>query len=208
MKFYNKHILPKISEFLCSSKPIMYQRKKIVPLAEGRVLEIGIGSGLNFPFYDVSKIEHIWGVDPSEKVRKKAEKRAINSRLAFEFLESPENGIPLESNSADTVLVTYSLCTIPDVVQSLGEMRRVLTSNGKLVFCEHGLAPDEDVRRWQNRLNPIWRRLGGGCNLNRPIPELIKQGGFEINTMETMYIPGWKPACFNYWGTASAKRKI
>ena len=183
----------------------MYQRQKVVPLAEGRILEIGIGSGLNFPFYDTSKVECIWGVDPSEIVRKKASKRASDSRLVFEFLESSGNGISLESNSIDTVLVTYTLCTIPDVVQALGEMQRVLMPTGKLVFCEHGLAPDEDVRRWQNRLNPIWKRFGGGCHLNRPIPELIEQGGFKINTMETMYIPGWKPACFNYWGTATQK---
>jgi ubiquinone/menaquinone biosynthesis C-methylase UbiE len=205
MAFYEKYILPKISESLCSSKPITYQRKKVVPLARGRVLEIGIGSGLNFPFYDTAKVDFIWGVDPSEEVRKKAEKRAVNNRLVFEFIESSGNGIPLESNSVDTVLVTYSLCTIPDVFQALGEMRRVLISGGELIFCEHGLAPDGNVRRWQNRLNPIWRRLGGGCNLNRPIPELIEQGGFKIHTMETMYIPGWKPACFNYWGTAVEK---
>ena len=115
---------------------------------------------------------------------------------------SAEN-IPLEDRSIDTVVVTYTLCTIPQAVAALSDMRRVLKPSGQLIFCEHGLAPDEGVRRWQNRVNPIWRRVGGGCNLNRDIPSLLKAGGFRIRAMETMYIPGWKPASFNYWGTAA-----
>jgi len=202
MGLYEKYILPKITEFLCSGKPIMYQRKKVVPLAKGRVLEIGIGSGLNLQFYDSSNVEYIWGLDISAQMRKMSEKRAKNIRFEVEFISQSGNEIPLESNSVDTVLVTYTLCTIPDVVQALSEMSRVLMPEGELIFCEHGLAPDEDVRRWQNRMNPIWKRMGGGCNLNRPIPNLIEQGGFKINNIETMYIPGWKPASFNYWGSA------
>ena len=202
MGLYEKYILPKITEFLCSGKPIMYQRKKVVPLAKGRVLEIGIGSGLNLQFYDFSNVEYIWGLDISAQMRKMSEKRAKNIRFEVEFISQSGNEIPLESNSVDTVLVTYTLCTIPDVGQALSEMSRVLMPGGELIFCEHGLAPDEDVRRWQNLMNPIWKRMGGGCNLNRPIPNLIEQGGFKINNIETMYIPGWKPASFNYWGSA------
>ena len=202
MGLYEKYILPKITEFLCSGKPIMYQRKKVVPLAKGRVLEIGIGSGLNLQFYDFSNVEYIWGLDISAQMRKMSEKRAKNIRFEVEFISQSGNEIPLESNSVDTVLVTYTLCTIPDVVQALSEMSRVLMPEGELIFCEHGLAPDKDVRRWQNLMNPIWKRMGGGCNLNRPIPNLIEQGGFKINNIETMYIPGWKPASFNYWGSA------
>jgi ubiquinone/menaquinone biosynthesis C-methylase UbiE len=202
MGLYEKYILPKITDFLCSVKPIMYQRKKVVPLAKGRVLEIGIGSGLNLPFYDSSNVEYIWGLDPSAQMRKMAEKRAIDIQFEVEFIGLSGDEIPLESNSVNTVLVTYTLCTIPDVIQALSEMSRVLMSGGELIFCEHGLAPDEEVRRWQNRMNPIWKRMGGGCNLNRPIPDLIEQGGFKINNIETMYIPGWKPASFNYWGSA------
>ena len=205
MGLYEKYILPKITEYLCSRKPIMYQRKKVVPLAKGRVLEIGIGSGLNIQFYDFSKVEYIWGLDPSAQIRKMAEKRAIDIQFEVEFIGLSGDEIPLESNSVNTVLVTYTLCTIPDVVQALSEMRRVLMPGGELIFCEHGLAPDEDVRLWQNRMNPIWKRMGGGCNLNRPIPNLIEQGGFKINNIETMYIPGWKPASFNYWGSAVQK---
>ena len=202
MGLYEKYILPKITEFLCSGKPIMYQRKKVVPLAKGRVLEIGIGSGLNLQFYDSSKVEYMWGLDISSQMRKMAEKRAKSIQFKVEFIGQSGNEIPLESNSVDTVLVTYTLCTIPDVGQALSEMSRVLMPGGELIFCEHGLAPDKDVRRWQNLMNPIWKRMGGGCNLNRPIPNLIEQGGFKINNIETMYIPGWKPASFNYWGSA------
>jgi len=202
MGLYEKYILPKITDFLCSGKPIMYQRKKVVPLAKGRILEIGIGSGLNLQFYDSSNVEYIWGLDPSAQMREMAEKRAIDTQFEVEFIGLSGEEIPLESNSANTVLVTYTLCTIPDVVQALSEMSRVLIAGGELIFCEHGLAPDEDVRRWQNRINPIWKRIGGGCNLNRPIPNLIEQGGFKINNIEKMYIPGWKPASFNYWGSA------
>jgi ubiquinone/menaquinone biosynthesis C-methylase UbiE len=202
MGLYDKYILPKITDFICSGKPIMYQRKKVVPLAKGRVLEIGIGSGLNLQFYDYSHVEYIWGLDSSAQMRKMAEKRARDIQCEVEFIVLSGEKIPLESNSVNTVLVTYTLCTIPNAVQALSEMRRVLMPDGELIFCEHGLAPDKDVRRWQHRINPIWKKMGGGCNLNRPVPDLIEQAGFKINTLDTMYIPGWKPASFNYWGSA------
>ena len=202
MGLYEKYILPKVVDLTCSAKPITYQRKKVVPLAKGRVLEIGIGSGLNLPFYDPSKVEFVWGLDPSAQLRAMAEKRARNVQFKVEFIGLSGEEIPLESNSADTVLVTYTLCTIPDVLRALDGMRRVLRPGGELIFCEHGLAPDENIRRWQDRITPIWKRLGGGCHLNRPIPSLIEQGGFKIKHIETMYIPGWKPASFNYWGSA------
>jgi ubiquinone/menaquinone biosynthesis C-methylase UbiE len=202
MGLYEKYILPKMTDFICSVKPVTYQRKKVVPLAKGRVLEIGIGSGLNFPHYDSSNVDYVWGLDPSPQMRKMAEKRMIDLPFEVEFIELSGEEIPLETNSVNTVLVTYTLCTIPDAVQALREMSRVLTPSGKLIFCEHGLAPDEGVRKWQSIVNPIWKRMAGGCNLNRPIPYLIEQGGFKINNIETMYIPGWKPATFNYWGSA------
>ncbi len=202
MGLYETYILPKMTEFICGGKPIMYQRKKVVPFAKGRVLEIGIGSGLNLQFYDSSKVDYIWGLDPSVQMRKMAKKRLKDIQIEVEFINLSNNTIPLESNRVNTVLVTYTLCTIQNINHAISEMRRVLIPGGELIFCEHGLAPDEDVRRWQNRLNPIWKRMGGGCNLNRSIPNLLEQGGFEINKLETMYIPGWKPACFNYWGSA------
>ncbi len=203
MGIYQKYLLPRIVHFACGLKPPMKQREKIVPLAEGRVLEIGIGSGLNLPFYTPGKVKHLWGLDPSQEMWALAQKKLGVLDFDVEFIEAPAEDIPLDDGSADTVLITYTLCTIPDVRPALEEARRVLKSDGSLVFCEHGLAPDETVRRWQNRLNPLWKTVAGGCNLNRPIPELIEQAGFRIRHMDTMYIPGLKPASFNYWGTAN-----
>ena len=202
MGFYSKYVLPHVTHFLCSAKPIRSQREKIVPLAAGRVLEVGIGSGLNLPFYAAGKVQHLWGLDPSKETWARAQKAVAHAEFDVEFIEATAEEIPLDDGSADTVLVTYTLCSIPEILPALGEMHRVLKPGGQLIFCEHGSAPDEAVRRWQNRLNPIWKRLGGGCNLNLPIPSLLKQAGFRIRAMDTMYIPGWKPACFNCWGTA------
>jgi ubiquinone/menaquinone biosynthesis C-methylase UbiE len=200
---YSKYILPKLVHLTCSSKPIMRQREKIVPVAQGRVLEVGIGSGLNLPYYDVGKVTKLWGLDPSPEMRTMAENAARSVPFSVELIELLGEEIPLEDDSVDTVLITYTLCTIPDVEPALRGMARVLRPGGSLLFCEHGAAPEDSVRRWQDRINPIWRRLGGGCNLNRAIPDLIERGGFRITGMETMYIPGWRPASFNYWGTAT-----
>lgn len=202
MGFYDYFLLPRVVHFTCGLKPAMKQRQKVVPLAEGRVLEIGIGSGLNIPFYDASRVTHLWGLDPSAEMWAIAQKNAEEHHLEAEFIQSGAESIPLDSGCADTVLMTYTMCTIPDVAPALAEIRRVLKPGGRLLFCEHGRAPDENVRRWQDRLNPLWGKLGGGCNLNRPISELLEQAGFHSTDMRTMYIPGWKPACFNYWGSA------
>ena len=202
MGFYDKFLLPRVVHFMCGQNPAMKQRAKVVPLAEGKVLEIGIGSGLNIPFYDLERVSHLWGIDPSRDMWGLAEKNAKGHHIDAEFLESGAESIPLDNNSADTVVMTYTLCTIPDPHSALQEVRRVLKPGGKLIFCEHGEAPDENIRRWQARMNPVWNLLGGGCNLNRPIPWLLQESGFASTDMQTMYIPGWKPACFNYWGSA------
>lgn len=203
MVIYEKYLLPRIVNFACGLKPTMKQRQKVVPLAEGRVLEIGIGSGLNLPFFTSSKVKHLWGLDPSRETWALARDKYRKCEFDVEFIEASAEDIPLDRGSADTVLVTYTICTIPDAISALREARRVLKPGGSLLFCEHGRAPDESVLRWQNRINPLWKKIGGGCNLNRPIPELIEQAGFRIRNMDTMYIPGWKPASFNYWGTAN-----
>jgi ubiquinone/menaquinone biosynthesis C-methylase UbiE len=202
MGFYDKYLLPRLVHLTCGQKPTMRQRKKVVPLAEGRVLEIGIGSGLNIPFYDVGKVEHLWGLDPSAEMWSIAQKNAVQHHLDAEFIQSGAESIPLENNCADTVVMTYTLCTIPDAPVALDEVRRILKPGGKLIFCEHGQAPDKSVERWQTRINPIWKKLAGGCNLNRPIPGLLEASGFKSRDMQTMYLPGWKPTSFNYWGTA------
>ena len=184
-------------------KPVRKQRQKVVPLAEGCVLEIGIGSGLNLPYYDPEKIERVIGLDPAEEMLAHAKRKSGSLPFAVEYLALDGESIPLAPESVDTVLVTYTLCTIPDASAVLDATRRVLRLGGRLIFCEHGKAPDEAVRRWQDRLNPLWRRLGGGCNLNRDIPALIEAGGFAIDRLETMYLPGTpRFAGFNYWGSA------
>lgn len=202
MSFYEDRVLPHLVNCACSGKPNRKQREKIVPLAEGDVLEVGFGSGLNLPHYDKKKVRRIWGLEPSEGMRRKAQAMLAASDLDVEFIDLPGEEIPLETSSVDTVLVTYTLCTIPDPVTALEGMRRVLKPGGSLLFCEHGIAPDASVRRWQRRLNPAWSRFAGGCNMNRDIPDLIATAGFEMTIDERMYIPGLKMLCYNYWGTA------
>ena len=206
MGLYGKYVLPRVVHLACSARPNMRQREKLVPLASGRVLEVGMGSGLNLPFYDARRVTKVWGLEPSPEMSKMAS--AVVEAVAFdvEFVSAGGEQIPLDSESFDTVLMTFTLCTIPDAERALREIARVLKRGGQLLFCEHGAAPDAGVRRWQNRINPLWRRLAGGCHLNRDIPGLIRRGGFEITRMDTMYIPGWRPASFNYWGAAAKAR--
>jgi ubiquinone/menaquinone biosynthesis C-methylase UbiE len=206
MGLYDRYILPPLINLACSSKPNMKQREKVVPLAEGDVLEIGVGSGLNFPFYDTDKVRKVWGLEPSEGMRLLARKKLAGSELNVELIDLPGEEIPLDTNSVDTVVVTYTLCTIPDAQRALRGMRRVLRPGGHLLFCEHGAAPDDGVRRWQERLNPIWSRFSGGCNMNRDIPGLLESSGFRVVVDERMYIPGVKALSYNYWGSAAADR--
>jgi len=200
---YNKYILPRVLNCSCGSKPINHQRNKIVPLAEGIVLDIGIGSGLNIPFYDKSKIKYLYGLDPSKELIEMARPLANLNQIEIEFLECGAENIPLLDNSIDTVLITYTMCTIQDVILSNSEIKRVLKDNGKLLFCEHGLAPDKNIAKWQKRINPIWNKIAGGCNLNRNIPDIITSSGFKISSIEEMYLPNTpKFAGYNYWGIA------
>ena len=203
MGLYSKYLLPKIIDFACSQKPAMKQREKVVPLAHGEVLEIGIGSGLNLPYYQADKVKQVTGIDPSREMWNQSHQNTPNTGLPVSFIQSSAENLPLDSKAFDSVVVTYTLCTIPELAPAFDEIRRVLKPKGKLIFCEHGKAPDPSVARWQNQLNPIWKKFGGGCNLNRDIPNLMKVHGFKIERLDTMYIPGWKPASFNFWGTAS-----
>ena len=203
LSFYDKYILPKFLNCACGSKPINYQREKIVPLAEGTVLDVGIGSGLNIPYYNKSKIKCLYGLDPSIELLNLAKSLAKKNELEIEFLECGAEAIPLPNDSIDTVVITYTLCTIPDTQLSNQEIMRVLKPNGKLLFCEHGLAPDINIAKWQKRINPIWSKIAGGCNLNRDIPNLIRSSGLKILNMEEMYLPSTpKFAGYNYWGVA------
>ncbi|MEC8427095.1 MAG: class I SAM-dependent methyltransferase [Pseudomonadota bacterium] len=204
MSLYEKYVLPHVINCACGSKPMMKQREKIVPLAHGKVLEIGMGSGLNLPYYDPDKVEMVWGLEPSEGMREKARSRVEAAPFDVQWLGLPGEEIPLEDHSVDCIVLTFTLCTIPDWLSALKQMRRVLKPGGKLLFSEHGLAPDAKVEKWQNRINPSWKVIAGGCNLNRPIPKLIQEGGFNIDSMESMYLPSTpKFVGFSYWGIAS-----
>jgi ubiquinone/menaquinone biosynthesis C-methylase UbiE len=204
MGLYNKYILPKAIHWACSQKPSMLQRKKIIPLAMGNVLEIGVGSGLNLPFYN-EKVKHLTAIDPSEDLWKKNNLNTKTLPFGFYFIKAFAENIPLADSHFDTVVITYTMCTIPDLNKAFSEIRRVLKPTGKLLFCEHGKAPEKRIQKYQNIVNPFWKRIGGGCNLNKNIPTLIEDNGFTIKKIETMYLPGWKPASFNYWGIAEVK---
>ena len=203
MSLYDKYVLPKFLNCACGSKPVEYQRKKVVPNAEGIVLEVGIGSGLNLPFYDNSKVTQIWGLDPSEELSSMAKENAKNLDIDVKFISSGAEDIPLPDNYFDTALVTYTMCTIPEVIRANIEIKRVLKDTGKLIFCEHGIAPDVNIAKWQSRIDPIWGKLAGGCHLNRDIPSILEDSGYKIIELDQMYLPSTpKVAGYNYWGFA------
>jgi ubiquinone/menaquinone biosynthesis C-methylase UbiE len=205
MGLYEDWILPKLINISCGTKPVRKQREKVVPLAAGDVLEIGFGGGLNLPYYDRSLVKKVWGLEPSAAMRRQAERLITKTDIDVELVDLPGEQIPLDDNSVDTVLVTYTLCTIPDVSAALAGMRRVLKPGGRLLFTEHGRAPDDSVRRWQDRLNPGWKKLAGGCNINRDIAGDIEDAGFLIVEDNRMYIPGLRLLSYNYWGTAKLR---
>lgn len=202
LSWYEKYLLPYLLDFACGIRPVWRQRQKVVPLARGRVLEIGIGTGLNMEHYAPDAVETIVGLDPALQMHRLARKRIAKSHLKVELVGLSAEKIPQPDASFDTVLVTYTLCTIPDPVSALMEMRRVLKPGGRLIFCEHGRAPDASVRRWQDRLTPYWKPMAGGCHLNRDIPQLLKDAGFRTDDLQQMYLPGPRPLTYNYWGTA------
>lgn len=203
MNLYERFLLPTLVTGACSCSPIDKQRQKIVPAAAGVVLELGFGAGLNLPHYDASKVRKIHALEPSPGMVKRARKAVRRSPIDVDILPETAETLSLGANSVDTVLVTYSLCTIPDAVTALEGARRALKPGGRLLFCEHGLSPDEGVQRWQKRIEPVWKVIGGGCHLSRDIPALIRAAGFSIEKLETMYLPkSPKWAGYNYWGSA------
>lgn len=195
-------MLPRLINLACSTKPTRKQREKVVPLATGDVLEIGFGSGLNLPYYDRDKVRRIWGLEPSQGMRRLASVSIRESEMEVELIEQPAEEMPLDDDSVDTVLVTYTLCTIPEVREALDATRRVLKPQGRLLYCEHGKAPDENVQKWQHRLNPAWKKIAGGCNMHRDIPAILDESGFLVEDDNRMYLPGVKALSYNYWGSA------
>ena len=202
MGLYDRHVLPHLIDFACGMGAVMKARSQIVPLAKGRVLEIGIGTGLNLSFYDPQRVDLVVGVDPSADMQHLARDRAARCQVPVEMIALELGQIQAEDASFDDIVCTFTLCTIPDAVAALGEMRRVLKPDGRLLFCEHGLAPDLPVVRWQRRLTPLWKPLAGGCHLDRDIPALITAGGFHIRQLDTGYLKGPRPMTHVYRGWA------
>lgn len=204
MGIYSRYVLPRLIHLACGTKDIMRQRAKVVPQARGRVLEVGVGSGHNLGLYRTDRVERLWALDPAPEMLALAEGRAkkLGTRGEIQFLEAGAEDIPLDDATIDTVVLTYTLCTIPDPDRALAEMRRVLAPDGRLVFCEHGSAPDASVRRWQERIEPLWKPLAGGCHLTRDTAGLLGSAGFTLGTLETGYLPGPRPMTFNSWGEA------
>ncbi|WP_271104956.1 class I SAM-dependent methyltransferase [Pseudomonas tohonis] len=202
MGFYDRHVLPRLIDYACGMGEVMKTRSKIVPRAEGRVLEIGIGTGLNLGFYDPARVQVVIGVDPAAQMQALARQRAAAIAIPVETIALELGEIQAGDASFDSIVCTFTLCTIPDAAAALKEMRRVLRPGGRLLFAEHGLAPDAPVVRWQHRLTPLWKPLAGGCHLNRDIPRLIEAGGFAIRELHTGYLQGPRPMTFVYRGWA------
>lgn len=199
---YQNKIFPWALDLACGLPMIGRMRQQVVPLAQGRVLEVGLGTGLNMPHYNPARVTRITGLDPALELQPRARRRIEASGLDVELLALSAERIPRPDASFDTVVVTYSLCTIPDPLAALREMRRVIAPGGSLLFCEHGRAPDASVARWQDRLQGLWGSLAGGCHLNRDIPALLQTAGLQCPQLHTSYLPGPKPWTFHYWGQA------
>ena len=202
MGLYDRHVLPYLIDFACGMGAVMKARSQLVPQARGRVLEVGIGSGLNLGFYDPQRVEVVVGVDPSADMQRLARERAARCQVPVEMIALELGQIQAADASFDDIVCTFTLCTIPDAIAALREMRRVLKPGGRLLFCEHGLAPDLPVVRWQKRLTPLWKPLAGGCHLDRDIPALIGAGGFHIRELSTGYLKGPRPMTHVYRGWA------
>lgn len=202
MGLYDRYLLPHLIDFACGMGEVMQARAQLVPQAHGRVLEIGIGSGLNLEFYDAAKVSAIVGVDPSAAMQRLAKARAARIDIPVQMIALELGQIQAADASFDSIVCTFTLCTIPDAVAALREMRRVLKPGGRLLFCEHGQSPEPSVLRWQNRLTPLWKPLAGGCHLNRDIAALIDTAGFRIGQLQNRYLQGPRPMTYLYQGWA------
>jgi ubiquinone/menaquinone biosynthesis C-methylase UbiE len=202
VSFYNEHILPHLINLSMRNRELRPYRERVLSRAEGRVLEIGIGSGLNLPLYG-TRVGEVLGLEPAARLLAMARRTSGRWVRPVTLIAGSAEAIPIEDHSIDTVVTTWTLCSIPDAVGALNEMRRVLRPGGQLLFVEHGLAPEDNIQRWQNRLTPLWKKIGGGCHLNRPIRNLIESTGFDITQLQTGYIKGPKPMTFLYEGRAT-----
>ena len=201
MSWYDQHILPWLIDIACGLPMVQHKRRALVPQAQGRVLEIGMGTGRNLPFYDRQQVSQLVGVDPALQMHRLAQRRSQKAGLNVELVGLPAERLPLPDDSFDTVVCTYTLCSIPDPAAALHEVRRVLKPGGQFLFCEHGRAPDPAVARWQDRLQPLWMPLAGGCHLDRDVPLLLRDAGLNAQ-LDQGYIAGPRPLAYHYWGQA------
>lgn len=205
MGFYSDLILPRLINSAMSRPDVLRLRNRLVPQAHGNVLEVGIGSGINLPFY-AADVTAVHGIEPSQGLRKMAERAAHDVDVPLELIDAVAEDMPFETASFDTVISTWTMCSIPGLDAALSEIRRVLKPGGTLLFVEHGKAPDPGPHRWQNRLNPVWKCIGGGCHLNRAIAERIEAGGFAFDHLETGYmLKGPKWTTHTFFGAARAR---
>lgn len=201
MGFYGRHVLPRLIDLVGKERSATELRKQIIPAAEGSVLEVGIGSALNLPFYS-PRVKHLYGLDTSPELLTMTGRKTAAVLFPVELLNQTAEKIPLPDESVDTVVTTWVLCSIRNAVAALKEMKRVLRVNGHLIFVEHGLSPDPRVQAWQNRITPIWRRVAGGCCINKKIDALIGGAGFTITSLHNTYLPGPRPMKYVYYGFA------
>lgn len=200
MSFYRERVLPQLVHWSMRQATFEPYRRRVAGQAGGRVLEIGVGSGLNLPLYAAAA--HVIGLDPSTRLLSMARTAAGELGRAIELVEGSAEAMPFPDHSVDTVVSTWTMCSIPDVARALTEMRRVLKPDGRLLFAEHGRSSEHRVARWQDRLTPVWKLIGGGCHLNRPIEQLIRGAGFRLEQLQTGHVKGSKPMTFMYEGVA------
>ena len=201
MRWYDQHILPWLIDIACGLPMVQGRRAALVPQARGRVLEIGMGTGRNLPFYDRSRLTQLVGVDPALQMHRLAQRRSQKAGINVELVGLSAERLPLPDDSFDTVVCTYTLCSIPDPVAALHEVRRVLKPGGRFLFCEHGRSPDASLAQWQQRIEPLWKPLAGGCHLTRDVPLLLRDAGLNAQ-VEQGYIGGPRLLTYHYWGQA------
>jgi SAM-dependent methyltransferase len=204
-KLYDSYVCPHFINWAMQAKPIKKQREKVIPLARGRVLEIGMGSGLNLEYYNKLYVSEVFGVEPDSVLLEKAKIRAYQNNIDLNIQKLQAELLPYENSTFDTVVSTYTMCSIAKLEDAMKEIKRVLKKEGSFIFSEHGRSPDKNIYKWQKRLNPIQKRIGGGCHLDINIPEVIKNADFKISAIDSMYIPGPKFLSYHYWGSAIIK---
>ena len=208
MDFYERRILPRLVDVACGSTSRARTRARVVPLARGRVLEVGFGSGLNLPFYDPARVERLLALEPAEGIRELGRRRIAASRVPVETIGAPGESIPLPDASVDSIVITFTLCTIPDAARAAREMRRVLRPGGEVCFAEHGMARSVRAQRWQRLVEPVWTPLAGGCHLTRDPPQILRDAGFAVQWTEGLLDPRplaarmIGPLTYGYWGVA------